>query len=852
MYKLKEVNIKDFRGYRDEKIKIPEADIILLVGNNGFGKTSFFDAVEWGITGQLKRYESGTNERNAECFLKNKHANQQGYVNIVFEDEEGQEVEIKRTTKEERGNDYNQGLLEIKQDLKESITDILVKRTKEKDFDLNKSFNFSHLLSQELISDFVRNHKETERYSVLSNLIGFKNYDAYSKKLKNLRMKCSKKYEILKEEQGEKEKEAIVLKEKVKNSTSQDGKNLRTKYSTIIMGISLHDSIDNNIFPKDITKMDKRKVLKTLRKEKDNLDKESISCKENLEKIVDLQERKNNYTKWCSQQSNLRKVKEAIDKKSKINYIKKNYDSNLNQKGLEEEYNEITKKIDSLKDMIGIINDKDKKIMEKIKLLIEQKKEVKEQFTIKILILKGLSKDIDNTKEKLNNIEEKIVEVSNIEKKLLAGAHDYFLENSSAERCPVCLNKIEINNIINELKERLEREGGEVIKNYLKQKEKIKSELKDKISERDNLKEKMKNQYVEFKEGVLKEHKVILEEKDNLNEKIKIIKKIKLYLQEFDLEEVRDNILDELKKIEDKNNKVLKDDKYKKYTIAGQDENIELLNDELERINKKISSYQIKLENLEVSNIGELKILFKKYQEKTSRVNYRREKISEIISKLDNIIQSMENSKDNDKLQKIKKEISIIEKKVEFLEEKEKELKEIEKEVPAVINKMTEKILRPYKELANTIYRKINPQPIYRRMDWKIDSTGHNNGTLRLKMYSDDGKEANPSYIYSSAQVNVIVLSLFLSFALQQNWSKLDAIFMDDPVQNMDDINIFCLIDVLRNIVLKESNAKQIFISTHDRKLFNFMKKKFRMLNVFVLEFKGYDKNGAKIDKYIL
>lgn len=854
MYKLKEVNIKNFRGYREEKIKIPkEADIILLTGNNGLGKTSFFDAIEWGITGQIKRYKPPSNERNSECFLKNKHANEQGYVNIIFEDEEGREVYIKRTTKEDRGNDYNPGILEINQNLKGAITDILVKSNKEKDFEFNKSFNFSHLLSQELISDFVRNH-ETERYSVLSNLIGFKNYDAYSKKLKELRKECNTQYRGLEKESGEKEKEVIKLKEKVKNFTDKDGKDLKTKYSKISMEISLHNSIDNSIFSQDVIDMDKNEVLEILREEKNNLDKKNTSYKEKLNKIIDLQEGKKDYSKWCNQQKKLRRIKEALDKKSKINFIKKNYESDLNEQELKVKINNISKKIVDLEEIIVIIEKKDMNIMEKLDLLVEKEVEIKKRFNNKILNFEELNKEINDINKELDDIENKIEEISNIEKKLLVGAHNYFLKNSSAEKCPVCLKKIEIevDDLVSDLKERLEKEGGKLIKNYLEQKEDIEDDLEYNINERDKIKEKIEDQYLKLKDEVFKDYKIILDLKEKLNEKMDNIKKVKFYLQELNLEGTSDNIFDKLKEIEAKNNKVLLNDNYKRYTINNNSENLGQLTNQLEKLDDKINTYQVKLHNLGIDNISELKDTFKKTEEKISKVDYKIEKINEIISELDSIIKAIEVSKDNDKLKKLKKEISIIKKKIEFLKKKEKELKKIEKEVPTVINEMTEEILSPYKKLANTIYQKINPQPIYTRMDWEIDSTGHNNGTLRLKMYSDDGKEANPSYIYSSAQVNVIVLSLFLSFALQQNWSKLDAIFMDDPVQNMDDINIFSWIDVIRNIIFKKANSKQIFISTHDRKLSNFMKTKFRMLDVFVLDFVGYDKTGSKIKKGML
>lgn len=95
----------------------------------------------------------------------------------------------------------------------------------------------------------------------------------------------------------------------------------------------------------------------------------------------------------------------------------------------------------------------------------------------------------------------------------------------------------------------------------------------------------------------------------------------------------------------------------------------------------------------------------------------------------------------------------------------------------------------------------------------------------------------SPCYIFSTAQNNVLAISIFLSFAIQQNWSNLNTIFLDDPVQNLDDINVHSFVDILRSII--SQTDKQIFISTHDERVFNFMLKKLRgKLQYF--NFKGY------------
>jgi exonuclease SbcC len=72
MNKIKNVVFKNFRVFKDQEFEIDESkNIILLYGNNGFGKTSFFDGIEWGFTGNLNRYKNPSKERNEYIVLKN-------------------------------------------------------------------------------------------------------------------------------------------------------------------------------------------------------------------------------------------------------------------------------------------------------------------------------------------------------------------------------------------------------------------------------------------------------------------------------------------------------------------------------------------------------------------------------------------------------------------------------------------------------------------------------------------------------------------------------------------------------------------------------------------------------------
>jgi len=60
---LSRIAIKDFRTFGDFVIDIPAAPgLVLLTGTNGLGKSSFFDAIEWGLTSNIRRFEPYINK----------------------------------------------------------------------------------------------------------------------------------------------------------------------------------------------------------------------------------------------------------------------------------------------------------------------------------------------------------------------------------------------------------------------------------------------------------------------------------------------------------------------------------------------------------------------------------------------------------------------------------------------------------------------------------------------------------------------------------------------------------------------------------------------------------------------
>ena len=136
-----------------------------------------------------------------------------------------------------------------------------------------------------------------------------------------------------------------------------------------------------------------------------------------------------------------------------------------------------------------------------------------------------------------------------------------------------------------------------------------------------------------------------------------------------------------------------------------------------------------------------------------------------------------------------------------------------------VINDSLKKQINHYfhVDLINTIYKKIDPHPDFKRIAFNCVFPDEGKPKLQVFIEDDEGNNIiSPTLNFSSAQINVLSLSIFLAKALNtKNADKaVDCIFIDDPVQSMDSINVLGVIDLLRS--LSVNLGKQIIISTHD------------------------------------
>ncbi|UYF81084.1 AAA family ATPase [Acinetobacter ursingii] len=131
-----------------------------------------------------------------------------------------------------------------------------------------------------------------------------------------------------------------------------------------------------------------------------------------------------------------------------------------------------------------------------------------------------------------------------------------------------------------------------------------------------------------------------------------------------------------------------------------------------------------------------------------------------------------------------------------------------------------------YEDLINSIYRKIDPHPAFKKVEFRADFDSDKPG-LNIVVSDGAGGLISPILYFSAAQTNILSLSVFLANALHakdDEGSPINVILIDDPIQSMDSINILSTIDLLRSICLQFD--KQIIISTHDENFFKLLQRK--------------------------
>lgn len=94
--------------------------------------------------------------------------------------------------------------------------------------------------------------------------------------------------------------------------------------------------------------------------------------------------------------------------------------------------------------------------------------------------------------------------------------------------------------------------------------------------------------------------------------------------------------------------------------------------------------------------------------------------------------------------------------------------------------------------------------------------------------FTAPGSEHDVLYTMSSGQLSAVLLAFSLAMNKIYASEGIRTIFIDDPIQCMDDINMISFVELLR----REFSDNQIVVSTHEEQFSNYIRYKFKKYNI--------------------
>ncbi len=545
---LKSLTLKNYRKFKDITIEFPDG-VTGIVGLNGVGKSTIFEAIAWAIYGPVAartsadqiKHEGSTNTESCRAELE-----------FIFEED------TYRIVREMSGKNLNaSATVNVNGKIAATGADIVSKYLQDRigmDF---KSF-FTSIFAKQKELNALSSMVASERRPLILKMLGIDSLDDIIKEIKS----------------DKKEKDAII--ERLSHQlVDEDGK----------------DKI--NIFKNEKEKLDEKedenkkstkiiiKKIEVLKKEQEKLIEDFKKNKDEYEKIKERKEK-------LSEKKILFEEKEIISKEIKIVSSK----MTERQKNVEQYKKNLEPFID-LEKNIGIskkrLNELDTKIEELVKK-IEQKK-------THIEITKKEIREIDSKKEKILEIGPK-AKCPTCER-VLSDQYETLIKKFKEEKLK---KENEINSFSKEIKSieeekdkfLREKQAFEKKRNYLeiqfREKEKIQTTIKNTLKELDEEKIDLKTKQQRFKQLELVRFDV--------NEYKKVISQVEEFYDKYqESSDKKDNKKDELNLMN--------------LEFERKESERKLITQKIENLKEKISELQvyldkIKQEKITTNNLGML------------------------------------------------------------------------------------------------------------------------------------------------------------------------------------------------------------------------------------------------------
>ncbi|SNN34654.1 AAA family ATPase [Streptococcus pneumoniae] len=860
MIRLKQVTIKNFRNFQGEYEFDFTKNITIFLGDNGNGKSSIFDAIQWCITGKIDRF----GENSAESWrniLINKDSNDCS-VEILFSNE----LKLKRSVSRNSNitvscQDGDDRVVRGEGKVKDCLNSAFV-NSQNNNFDFQEALK-SSLLAQDQVLNFIASDTPTQRYNVLSSILGMEEIAKIKQNLETVRRIIEKK--VNEEDRIEKQITEEIENQKLKLETKHDIANINIEIANEFNFEDKQNEKDNLLKSKTQIedKLNRFHSLNTIDGDIGNLSRLT-------EKIQGLESFLKN-----SQSERERIIKDLALNENSLEQNKKNIErvnqemeiiSQNGEKG--EELKKIEKQLSS-PELYELSFELEESIQEQIynfnRLLDKYNYTLSRigEYNQLLQNRESVPKSIDKLRQKIKHKELEITNHQNniidLNSKLLSNNSDNDIElliemvreaskfvNSHREfenNCPVCNQSVlnvsvhfdrRIAYLLQQSKITAERIG-----KHKRQTRELEEQVNNKQKEIGQLQftiSDLENQYSEIQRRLqsLEGHSLYVKEYFSLDHSqidlsINNLKyNIEKRQQYLALKNKKGQIAQQLEEQSDVRFSGLNLEQLLKENRA-----LTKKNDELSTLKKelmlKIEEQKITLDSLKRMDelIGEISKEYR-FADNDNPSIVLTDLINDKVKKIDRLSQELRNHKNIIEYNTIKDDLLNKEESLRHVQKVKEKLdnkyKLVDKEINHINQKFSfSKIINSNKSIIQKYFNYLNPNvATYRNLHLNIDD---NKNTLDIEIVNSNQtiKAAN---VLSSGQLNVLAISIFIAKNIGQNNSAIDFIAIDDPIQNMDDINQFSMIDVLGRL------NKQLIFTTHDAKYVNlFLKKNELRLN---------------------